>query len=492
MAYMDERRTHVTVEFRSKRLGMYLEPSDMEAMRGAVVRRFEMVDGVPGEAEVSGNIRPGFTITAINDSQLATAPFQSVISALVGATRPVRITFRDPEVMEFRDRYGFIRTKLHVDKESAYFASVRGSSERHDKEWLDFLCELGTGKGTSFGVARLARDACGEVVFPLEPSVRLNAMSPIHGRMAGISSSGAAASASSTVTSGKAPSTPSAGPGGSGTPTASSGSSGGGGGGGSSIASMLTGGRSGKRDIVYHTSSSSSSTSTAAVSPAPAAGAASGGSGSSDSSSSSAAAPTTTGDAGHLSPTAPSHQPVIDIYKRCWSPASGIGVPQPPGLLVTLPGEVPKGKAKVSLGHTREVWQACRMGIVHRIRDLVCLGCRRSWWRRCGASSCTTVASPPRFDRRCGMSCRARTPRRRCTRRGTSPSSASACLCPQRAHLPWASRVLACASSDSAPTLAFPCRMRPSPDAAYAIAKDLDRTYPGAWRAASVDELSTQ
>ena len=92
---MDERRTHVTVEFRSKRLGMvrwprhvrtlvsaayrhpstqrsnscarhmqYLEPGD-DDNRGAVLIRFEPVDNSPGEAEASGALRPGFRCVVV-------------------------------------------------------------------------------------------------------------------------------------------------------------------------------------------------------------------------------------------------------------------------------------------------------------------------------------------------------------------------------------------------------------------------------------------
>jgi hypothetical protein len=104
----EERRTHVTIELHAKRLGMYLEPADDEN-RGAVLKRFEPVDGQPGEAEQSGLIRIGFRLTAINDANLQWSQFPSIIAVLVNSTRPLRITFRDPDIHEFRDRYNFIR-----------------------------------------------------------------------------------------------------------------------------------------------------------------------------------------------------------------------------------------------------------------------------------------------------------------------------------------------------------------------------------------------
>lgn len=151
---MEERRTHVTVEFKQRRLGMYLEPVDDEN-RGALLVKFEQVDGMPGEAETSKVLRPGFRIAAINDVNLSYAQFPTIIAALINSARPVRcvggrccanirqpncagsnhlaiesnlccrgvtvcrISFRDPDVHEFRDRYGFLRTKLHVDRETA-------------------------------------------------------------------------------------------------------------------------------------------------------------------------------------------------------------------------------------------------------------------------------------------------------------------------------------------------------------------------------------
>jgi hypothetical protein len=68
------------------------------------LRGHVQVDGGVGEAEASGVLRPGFRLTAINDTNVAFAPFPSIVMALVNAPRPVRLTFRDPEVHEFRDR----------------------------------------------------------------------------------------------------------------------------------------------------------------------------------------------------------------------------------------------------------------------------------------------------------------------------------------------------------------------------------------------------
>lgn len=85
----EEKRTHVTVEFKSRRLGMYLEPADDEN-RGAALIRFEQVDGGPGEAESTKVLRPGFRIVAINDVNLTYAQFPSIIAALVSSARPVR------------------------------------------------------------------------------------------------------------------------------------------------------------------------------------------------------------------------------------------------------------------------------------------------------------------------------------------------------------------------------------------------------------------
>ena len=85
----EERRTNTTLSFRSRRLGMYLEPADDEN-RGAALIRFEQVDGGPGEAEASKSLRPGFRIVAINDVHLSYAQFPSIIAALVNSARPVR------------------------------------------------------------------------------------------------------------------------------------------------------------------------------------------------------------------------------------------------------------------------------------------------------------------------------------------------------------------------------------------------------------------
>jgi len=209
----DVRRTHATVEVRGKRLGMYLEPNSEDGAFGAVVRRFEPVEGGPGEVEATGLVRPGCFITAVNDVNMSGKQFPAIVEVLVTAPRPVRITFRDPAVLEFRDRYDFLRTKLHVEREAAYFASHTAAQAANDKEWHAFLAGLGGTRGASFGVLRLVRDAVGEVVFPLEPAVRVNAMSPIHGRMTGISATSGDAAAvgrEATVTAATATSVPAA------------------------------------------------------------------------------------------------------------------------------------------------------------------------------------------------------------------------------------------------------------------------------------------
>jgi hypothetical protein len=150
--------------------------------------RFEAVDGSPGEAELGGLIKPGFRLTAINDSNITYSSFPNIINALVASPRPIRLTWRDPSVPEFRDRYGFLKSKLHVEQESAQARLTEEARKRNDHEWVDLLAELGGKRGASFGVSRLARDARGAMLFPLEPSIRLNAVSPIHARMTGISS----------------------------------------------------------------------------------------------------------------------------------------------------------------------------------------------------------------------------------------------------------------------------------------------------------------
>lgn len=197
----EERRTHVVVELHARRLGMYLEP--VEATRGCVLVRFEPVDDKPGEAEATGALRPGFRLVAINDIGREYASFASIVTTLIAAPRPLRLTFRDPDVPEFRDRFGFLRSKTHVDREAAYVKATEAARLRNDQEWMKFLCELGGKRGASFGVSRLMRDARGEVAFPLEPSVRLNAVSPIHARMTGISSGDSPAAAAASRAGGK-------------------------------------------------------------------------------------------------------------------------------------------------------------------------------------------------------------------------------------------------------------------------------------------------
>ncbi|RYG46034.1 hypothetical protein EON67_09980, partial [archaeon] len=147
----------------------------------------------PGALERLGVLAPGLHVHAINGRVVERERFTDIVDMLQRTARPTRITFRDPEQYEFRDRFGFIRSKLHVDRETEYFRTKGDErAKANDLEWIEFLSELGSVtklKGTSFGVQRLVRDANGELAFPLDPSARLNAMSPLHGRMLGISGS---------------------------------------------------------------------------------------------------------------------------------------------------------------------------------------------------------------------------------------------------------------------------------------------------------------
>jgi len=247
-SHTEERRVLVTIELKEKRLGLYLEPAEADANTGAVLVRFELIDGVPGEAERSGILRPGMLIASINDQQIGYTQFPSIISTLVNCGRPMRVTFRDPDVLEFRDSYRFLRTKLYVEREAEFLKRNAASLQANDLAWLAFLGELGGKRGTSWGVQRLLRDCLGEIAFPLDPAPRLNAVSPIRGKIAG-----------------------------------------------SAV-------------------SSSSSTQDGAIA----------GAGSSSSSE-------------DLTPV------VISIFRRVWAPSS-IGVPCPPGLSITLPGDVPPQK----------------------------------------------------------------------------------------------------------------------------------------------------
>jgi hypothetical protein len=42
-------------------------------------------------------------LTAINDTTVSFAPFPSIIAALVASGRPIRLTFKDPDVHAWRD-----------------------------------------------------------------------------------------------------------------------------------------------------------------------------------------------------------------------------------------------------------------------------------------------------------------------------------------------------------------------------------------------------
>jgi hypothetical protein len=251
-SHTEERRVLVTIELKEKRLGLYLEPAEADANTGAVLVRFELIDGLPGEAERSGILRPGMLIASINDQQIGYTQFPSIISTLVNCGRPMRVTFRDPDVLEFRDSYRFLRTKLYVEREAEFLKRNAVSLQANDLAWLAYLGELGGKRGTSWGVQRLFRDCLGELAFPLDPAPRLNAVSPIRGKIAG----SAVSSSNSTTQDG-----------------------------GSGV-------------VVVDGSSSSSD---------------------------------------DLTPV------VISIFRRVWAPSS-IGVPCPPGLSITLPGDVPPQK----------------------------------------------------------------------------------------------------------------------------------------------------
>ena len=186
---MEEKRTHVTVDVCDVKLGLFIESDEPLQSCGAVLRRFETVDGAAGEVERHGGVRVGFRLERINDVSVAFAPFHDIVSTLVSGGRPMRLTWRDPDVAEWRDSFGFLRTKLHADKAAQYLAATAAAKHTNDLAWLAFLGELGGKRGVSFGVQRLLRDAAGLVVFPEDPAPRINAVSPTHGRMRGIGSS---------------------------------------------------------------------------------------------------------------------------------------------------------------------------------------------------------------------------------------------------------------------------------------------------------------
>ena len=303
----EERRTHVTVELRSKRLGLYLEPADNEN-RGAVLIRFERgSNGEPGEAELSGSLRPGFSLTGINDTTITHAQFPAIIAALIHSARPVRLTFRDPDVYEFRDQYDFLRTKLHVDRERNFRERSHDASAANDREWLAFLQELGGKRGVAAGVARLMRDANGMMVFPIEPSVRLNAVSPLHARMSGFSGAAVIEGGDSDTTVASA-----------------------------ATSKALAGEQRPSFDATMLGRSEAS--------------------GSSFSLDSDTAGDVDSPEYGGAGPAKASHSllrglppaplpVVVSIYKRCWS-SSAPGVAQPPGLAVPLPGDLPPLKLR--------------------------------------------------------------------------------------------------------------------------------------------------
>jgi Rab-GTPase-TBC domain len=187
---------NVVFTFHAAKLGCYLEPND-DYDRGAVVASFEPVDGAPGEAETSGLIKPGFTIVKVAGIECNMLPFLQIVALLIASPRPLEVHFLDTTTLQFLDRFGFPHPRLWCEKEANYLSACASDITKNELEWHDFLTKLGDGRGPGFGVLRLVRDANGGVVFPQDPSKRLNAMSPIHGRCEGISGSPSVAPASS-------------------------------------------------------------------------------------------------------------------------------------------------------------------------------------------------------------------------------------------------------------------------------------------------------
>ena len=314
----------------SARLGLYLEPATEDNV-GAVLRRFEPVDGSPGLAEVGGVLFPGLIIVSINDTSVAHASFPHTVALLVNAPRPCRTTWRDPEVPSFRDRNGFLRSKLSAEREREYNKANAEAAERSDRAWVAFLSSLGgPSRGVAGGVARLLRDARGEVVFPLEPSVNLNAVSPLRARMSALSSSSA------------------------------------------SSATTLGGGGEGAASPPVRPSEEG-------VEPPPAS--------------------------------------VISIYQRCWVPGAGsVGVSVPPGLDVSLPGELPRPAERAKLTATLH-GLVLGGGIPAAYRGAL-------WWQLSGGHAKQALHPPGYYN-------------------------------------------------------ALVTQLKPAAEAAYAIGKDVDRTFPG-------------
>jgi TBC1 domain family member 6 len=379
---VEERRTHVSLELKAKRLGLYLEPSDPEDNRGAVVRRFDPVGdgGQRGEAELSGTVKVGMLLTHINDQTVTFAPFPTLVSLLVNSPRPIRLTFRDPEIAEFRDSYRFLRTKLHVEKEAAFLARSAPAALANDKAWLALLAELGGKRGASWGVQRLVRDANGDVTFPLDPSARLNAVSPVHGRIVGLSSPQGAGPAGAggappPLSSPPTPASPSKPP----APVPASAAVGG----GSQLHALMMSSSPAYARPVRVELPAGAPSSTPASSAAPA------GDGDDDDGDS-------PGRERASKPAAPEPPSVVvvSIYKRCWGPGS-IGVAVPPGLGVPLPGELPKPKAREAL-HATLARLVAAGGIPAAFRPAV-------WWELSGAHAKAALHPPGYYAGLCTL-----------------------------------------------------------------------------------------
>ena len=280
----EARRSTWAVTVTSATLGMFLEPAN-EDNSGAFLARFVDVDGAPGEVARSECVRPGFRLERIDDASVSFTPFTSIVEQLIRGARPLRLTFRDPEVPDFRDAFGFPRDKVHADRAAALARDASEGARRNDRSWLDFLGELGGSRGASFGVQRLVRDAAGEIVFAEDPSSRVNAVSPVHGRIEGFGYDS------------PPPLSPRAVEGGEGEKSVECwGEENNRIGGGGEEEKRIGGG--GRQKLP--------------------------------------------------SSTAPTRLQVIGIHKRCWRP-NGVGVPCPPGLATLLPGVLPPLKERARL-----------------------------------------------------------------------------------------------------------------------------------------------
>lgn len=83
------------VEFGSGPLGLKLRPRPLCPF-GAIVTGFlPLPDGSNGPAAKSGKIKPGFVILRLNDQDVASLPFQDVLSQVKAASRPLVIRFAE-------------------------------------------------------------------------------------------------------------------------------------------------------------------------------------------------------------------------------------------------------------------------------------------------------------------------------------------------------------------------------------------------------------